>query len=139
MNRLAQRDKERHPMLIRKGDLVRVTSGRDRIPFKSKTSRVLSVDPVKMTVTVEHAHIIKRRTRPNPQKNIKGGIVEREAPIHISNVQLVCPACAKPTRIGQKPEWGTQTYTLADGSTVERKKILRKVRICRHCGATLEK
>ena len=112
----------RHKMSIRKGDQVRVVKGRDRDAFREKTARVLSVDPVSQTVTVEHAHIIKRHTRPNPSKNIKGGIVDREAPIHISNVRLVCPGCHKPTRIGHS--------TLADGS---------KVRICRGCGATLEK
>lgn len=107
---------------IRKGDLVRVMVGRDKEEFKSKTARVLSVDPSKGTVTVEHAHIIKRHTRPNPQKNIKGGIVERESPIHVSNVMLVCPSCNKPARIGHS--------VLPDGS---------KARTCRRCGATLEK
>jgi large subunit ribosomal protein L24 len=114
--------KIRQRVNIRKGDLVRVMKGRDRDTFRDKTSRVLSVDPVKMVVTVEHAHLIKRHTRPNPSKNIKGGIVEREGPIHISNVRLVCPGCHKPTRIGHS--------ILADGS---------KVRTCRRCGATLEK
>ena len=112
----------RHKVSIRKGDLVRVMKGRDREAFREKTSRVLSVDAVAMTVTVEHAHIIKRHTRPNPSKNIKGGIVEREGPIHISNVRLVCPGCHKPARIGHS--------VLVDGS---------KVRVCRRCGATLER
>lgn len=107
---------------IRKGDQVRVMAGRDRDAFKHKTSRVLSVDLEKGTVTVEHAHLIKRHTRPNPAKNIKGGIVEREAPIHISNVMLVCPGCNKPTRVGHS--------ALPDG---------HKVRVCRKCGATLDK
>jgi large subunit ribosomal protein L24 len=141
MSRLAQREKQRHPVLIRKGDLVRVMIGRDRAEFhqKAKTARVLSVDPVKMTVTVEQAHIIKRRTRPNPQKNIKGGIVEREAPIHVSNVRLVCPACARPTRIGHKIEWVSRMVTRADGSQVDLKKRRVVARICRRCGASLEK
>src|SRR5260370_33622808 len=60
---------------------------------------VLSVDPFKNTVTVEHAGVIKRHTRPNPSKNIKGGIIEREGAIHISNVLLVCPSCRKHTRV----------------------------------------
>ena len=107
---------------IRKGDMVRVMTGRDKEDFKNKVSRVLSVDPVKRTVTVEHAHMIKRHTRPNPAKNIKGGIVEREAPIHVSNVMLVCPGCNKPTRVGQT--------VLPDGT---------KARICRHCGTTLDR
>ncbi len=141
MNRLAQREKERHAILIRKGDMVRVMIGRDADRFKEKalTARVLSVDPVKQTVTVEQAQLIKRRTRPNPQKNVKGGIVEREAPIHISNVRLVCPSCSKPTRIGRKIEWVSRMVKRADGSEVDLKQ--RKVvgRICRRCGASLEK
>ena len=141
MSRLAERDKERHAILIRKGDMVRVMIGRDREEFKkkAKTARVLSVDPVKMTVTVEQAHMIKRRTRPNPQKNVKGGIVEREAPIHISNVRLVCPSCAKPTRIGHKIEWVSRQVTLADGTQADLKKRQVIGRICRKCGASLEK
>ncbi len=124
---------------IRKGDMVRVMSGRDKDAFKNKTSRVLSVDPVKKTVTVEHAHMIKRHTRPNPSKNIKGGIVEREAPIAISNVMLVCPGCNKPTRVGYKIDWETTQVTRNDGSVVERKKRHPAGRICRRCGSSLEK
>jgi large subunit ribosomal protein L24 len=103
---------------IRKGDQVRVMSGRDR----GKMGRVLSVDPHRRTVTVEHANIIKRHTRANPSKNVKGGIVEKEGPIRISNVLLVCASCAKHTRLGHK--------LMPDGT---------KVRICRRCGTTLEK
>ena len=112
----------RHKVTIRKGDLVRVMKGRDREAFREKTSRVLSVDAVAMTVTVEHAHIIKRHTRPNPQRNIKGGIVEREAALHASNVQLVCPECAAMTRVGHR--------FLNDG---------RKVRVCRKCEGVVDK
>ncbi len=111
-------DLVRHIVSIRKGDQVRVMTGRD----KGKTGRVLSVDPYKRTVTVEHASMIKRHTRPNPSKNIKGGIVEREGAIAISNVLLVCPGCNKHTRVAHA--------TLPDGT---------KVRTCRRCGATLEK
>ena len=108
----------RYKFSIRKGDQVRVMTGRD----KGKVGRVLSMDPVKGIVTVEHAHIIKRHTRPNPAKNIKGGIVDREGPIAISNVLLVCPGCNKHARAGHS--------LLPDGT---------EVRICRRCGATLEK
>ncbi len=103
---------------IRKGDTVRVISGRD----KGKTGRVLSVEREDRRLFVEHANMIKRHTRPNPAKNIKGGIVEREGPMAISNVMLVCPGCNKPTRIGHQ--------ALADGT---------RVRVCRRCGTTLEK
>lgn len=104
-------------MTIRHGDTVKVMAGRD----KGKTGRVLTVDPWKNRVTVEHAKIIKRHTRPNPQKNIKGGIIDKEGPIHASNVMLICPNCEKHTRAGQT--------TLSDGT---------KSRICRRCGKTME-
>jgi large subunit ribosomal protein L24 len=103
---------------IRKGDNVRVMTGKDA----GKNGRVLSVNPRKNTVIVEHANIIKRHTRPNPSKNIKGGIVEKEAPINVSNVMIVCSGCGKHARIGRN--------VLPDGS---------KVRVCKRCGTTLDK
>jgi large subunit ribosomal protein L24 len=115
---MRREEKVRHVVSIRKGDQVRVMTGRDA----GKTGRVLSVDPFQNTVTVEHAGIIKRHTRPNPAKNVKGGIVEREGAIHISNVLLVCPSCRRHARTGHA--------RLADGT---------RTRICRRCGATLEK
>jgi large subunit ribosomal protein L24 len=108
----------RHIINVRKGDNVRVMSGRDA----GKSGRVLSVNPSKNTVIVEHVQIIKRHTRPNPAKNIKGGIVEKEAPIRVSNIMVVCSSCGKHTRIGHN--------ILSDGS---------KVRVCKRCGTTLDK
>ncbi len=107
----------RAPLGIRHGDTVKVMSGRS----KGKTGKVLSVNPVKRTVTVERANIIKKHTRPNPSKNIRGGILDREGPIQISNVMLVCPGCGKHTRAGHT--------TLPDGA---------KVRVCRRCNQTFE-
>ena len=103
---------------IRKNDNVVVTTGKDR----GKSGRVVRLVPEKNRVVVEGVNIIKRHTRPNPQKNVKGGVVEREAPVHASNVQIVCPECGKPTRIGKR--------ILDDG---------RKVRICRKCDGVLDK
>ena len=103
---------------IRRGDTVKVVAGRD----KGKTGRVLSVNPRKGTVTVEHACIIKRHTRANPGKNIKGGIVDKEGPIHVSSVMILCPGCGKHARIGHA--------ILPDGT---------KARICRRCSTTLDK
>jgi len=108
----------RHTIQIRKGDNVKVLTGKDA----GKTGRVLSVNATKNTVVVEHVGIIKRHTRPNPSKNIKGGIVEKEGGIHVSNVMVVCGSCGKHTRVGHN--------ILPDGT---------KVRSCRHCKATLDK
>ena len=105
-------------MSIRKNDQVMVRAGKDR----GKKGRVLSVLPAKNRVVVEGVNLIKRHTRPNPQKNIKGGIVEREASIHASNVMLLDPDDNKPTRVGHK--------TLPDG---------RRVRIGRKSGAVVDK
>jgi large subunit ribosomal protein L24 len=102
---------------IRHGDVVKVMAGRS----KGKTGKVLSVNPLKRTVTVEHASIIKKHTRPNPSKNIKGGILEKEGPIHVSSVMLVCPGCGKHARVGHTK--------LPDGT---------KVRACRRCNTTFE-
>jgi large subunit ribosomal protein L24 len=81
---------------IRKNDTVEVISGKDR----GKRGRVIEVLPKEAKVRVEGVNRIKRHTKPNPQKNVKGGIVERENPIHVSNVALVDPKSDKPTRIG---------------------------------------
>jgi len=70
---------------LKKNDQVRVISGRD----KGKNGRVLSVDSRTNKALVEHIAMIKRHTRPNPAKQIKGGIAERESPIHVSNVKKV--------------------------------------------------
>ena len=87
---------------IRKGDLVQVISGKDR----GSHGKVLRVVPAKGRVVVEGVNLIKRATRPNPQKNIKGGIVEKEAAIAISNVMLRDPETGKPTRVGVRVEGG---------------------------------
>ena len=81
---------------IRKGDTVVVRSGRDR----GKQGKVLRVNVAKGTAIVERVNFLKKHTRPNPQKNIQGGILEREAPIRVDTLQLVCPSCNQPTRTG---------------------------------------
>ena len=83
---------------IRKNDTVVVTTGKDR----GKRGRVLKVVADKNRLVVEGVNFIKRHTKANPQRNIKGGIVEREASIDASNVQLVCPECGKRTRVGRQ-------------------------------------
>jgi large subunit ribosomal protein L24 len=101
---------------IRRNDNVKVITGRD----KGKEGRVLRVFPNDAKLLVEHVMIVKKHVRPNPQRNIKGGIAEQESRIAISNVQLVCPSCG-PVRIGHE--------TRGD----------RKVRVCKKCGTTLDK
>jgi large subunit ribosomal protein L24 len=82
---------------VKKGDKVVVIAGKD----KKKTGTVLAVFPKKQRVIVEGVNIVKRHMRPNP-KYPEGGIIEKEAPIHVSNVQLVDPKTGQPTRIGYK-------------------------------------
>ena len=105
---------------IKKNDNVKVISGRD----KGKTGRVLNVDDRKGKLLVEHVMMIKRHTRPNPSKQIKGGIAERESPIAVSNVMVMCPQCG-PARIGHL------VTTLPGGK-------VRRSRICRKCGQSLD-
>jgi large subunit ribosomal protein L24 len=82
---------------VKKNDIVVVVSGKDR----GKRGRVLQVLPAKSRVMVEGVNVVKRHTKPMPQRNIKGGIVEKEAPIHISNVMVIDPSTDKPTRVGR--------------------------------------
>jgi large subunit ribosomal protein L24 len=101
---------------IRRNDTVKVITGRD----KGKEGRVLRVFPADRKVLVEHVSMVKKHVRPNPQRNIQGGIAEQESRISISNVQLVCPTCG-PVRIGHEVRGD------------------RKVRVCKKCGTTLDK
>jgi large subunit ribosomal protein L24 len=107
---------------IKKNDTVKVISGRD----KGKTGRVLAVDRERGRLLVEHVMMVKRHTRPNPSRQIKGGIAEREGPIAVSSVMIVCPACNKPTRIGHHIDHA------AGGKA-------RRTRVCRKCGQTLDR
>jgi large subunit ribosomal protein L24 len=84
-------------MKVRKNDNIIVISGNSR----GKTGKVLKVFPETSRIIVEGVNIMKRHTRPN-QKNPQGGIVQREAPIHISNVMLLDPKTNEPTRVGTK-------------------------------------
>src|ERR1700686_4717996 len=106
---------------LKKEDQVKVIAGRS----KGKTGRVISIDRRRGTVLVEGVSMIKRHTRPNPSKQIKGGIAERESPIAVSNLMIVCPQCG-PVRIAHHME------TLPGGK-------IRRTRVCRKCGQTLER
>jgi large subunit ribosomal protein L24 len=101
---------------IRRNDTVKVITGRD----KGKEGRVLRVFPNDAKVLVEHVMLVKKHVRPNPQRNVKGGIAEQESRIALSNVQLLCATCG-PVRIGHEVRGD------------------RKVRVCKKCGTTLDK
>lgn len=107
---------------LKKDDTVKVIAGRDR----GKVGRILRVDRDTNKVLVEHVMMIKRHTRPNPAKQIKGGIAERENPIQASNVMVVCPGCNKAVRIAHHVE------NMPGGGR-------RRTRVCRKCGQTLDR
>jgi len=105
---------------IRKNDQVQVLAGRD----KGKSGRVLEVLPSAKRVFVEHVNMVKRHTKPNPAKQIRGGILEKEGPIAISNVALICDECG-PTRIQKRKK-------------AEGKKVVT-VRLCAKCEKVLDR
>jgi large subunit ribosomal protein L24 len=113
-------------MKIRKGDTVHVLSGKDR----GKQGRVIEARPREQRVLVENLNMIKRHTRPRPMSNPSrmgqqqiqpGGVIEKAAPLPLSNVMLVCPVCNRPTRVGVV----VKESTGAEGSR------RRRVRVCR--------
>jgi large subunit ribosomal protein L24 len=101
---------------IRKGDRVLVISGANR----GDTGRVLEVDPIKMTARVEGIRMVKKHQKPDRAKNQKGGIVEMEAPINISNLKIIDPTTGKAARVGRKVlEDGTIVrYAKGSGATL---------------------
>lgn len=103
---------------VKKGDTVVVLSGKDR----GKRGKVLRVIGAKAKAIVERVNLTKKHTRPNPSKNIKGGILEREAPVNLAKLQVICPNCNEAARTGShRTEEGDAT------------------RFCRKCNANLTK
>jgi large subunit ribosomal protein L24 len=102
---------------IKKGDQVVVLSGRE----KGKRGRVLSVNPDKGRALIENVNFVKRHTKANPQKNIKGGVLEREASLPLGKLMVVCKECQQPARVAHK--------TVEGG---------RKARVCKKCGSVLD-
>ncbi len=98
-------------LAIKKNDTILVVAGKE----KGKKGRVLSVMPSDNKLIVEKVNVIKRHMKPS-KKYSQGGIIEKEAPIHISNVMLICPRCNKPTKIAN--------ITFDDG---------KKSRVCKKC------
>jgi large subunit ribosomal protein L24 len=103
---------------LRKNDIVVVKKGKDR----GKSGKILAVFPEKNRVLVEKINFSKQFIRPDRSKNVQGGIMEKEAPIHVSNLMLFCSECSQGVRVRQK--------VLEDGT---------KVRICSKCEISLEK
>jgi len=102
---------------IRKDDKVMILAGKD----KGKIGKVLKILRKKDRILVEGANKVSRHTKANPYANQPGGIVEKEAPIHVSSVAVVCNACAKATRVGYRVN--------EDG---------KKVRFCKKCNETIQ-
>lgn len=102
---------KKHP-IIKKNDKVIILAGKEQ----GKIGNVLKVDIEKERVIVEKVNVVKRHSKPSAA-NAQGGIIEKEAPIHISNLMIICNKCAEPTRVGKS--------ILDDGS---------KVRVCKKCG-----
>ena len=100
---------------IRKNDTVKIIAGRGKNIKEGR--RVLAVLPEKGKVLVEGVKMVKKHVRPNPQKQIQGGIAEHESAIAISNVMVICPSCSKPTRVARD----------------------KGARVCKKCGTTLDK
>jgi large subunit ribosomal protein L24 len=101
---------------IHKDDNVLILAGKD----KGKIGKVIKVLRSKNKVVVEKANIVKKHAKPNPYANQPGGIVDKEMPVDISNVQFVCSACSQPTRLG---------YKITDDN--------KKVRYCKKCNETI--
>jgi large subunit ribosomal protein L24 len=116
--RTKKQDVNPHTPHLRKGDTVVVLSGKDA----GKQGRVLRVNATKATAIVERVNFTKKHTKPNPGKNIKGGILERESPIHVAKLQVICPSCNEAARLG--------SHRTEEGVAV---------RFCRKCKADLSK
>jgi large subunit ribosomal protein L24 len=117
---------------VRKDDTVQIIKGKDA----GKRGRVVEVQPSANRVVVENLNMIKRHQRPRPLSNanrmggpqiVPGGIVERPAPLNVSNVMVVCPTCKRPTRVG------TVVKTVKDKNV--------RIRMCKHadCGQEIDK
>lgn len=100
---------------VKKGDTVKILSGKD----KGKQGKIIHAFPKKAQVIVEDVNKVKRHTKPS-LKAPQGGIIAKEMPLNVSKVQLICPACNKPTRIAHKS---------VDG---------KNLRICKHCGEVVD-
>ena len=109
-------DKDKKSLHVKTGDRVVVTAGKD----KGKIGNIKKAIPAKSKVVVEGVNMVTKAQRPQPMLGIQGGLIKKEAPLEVSNVMVVCPACEKPTRI---------KHSVVDG---------KKVRVCKKCGEQLD-
>ena len=114
-------NKEEHKFSLRKNDLVQVIAGKE----KGKTGKILKLDAKSGRVTVEKTNMVMRHTKPTAQQT--GGIVEKELPIHYSNVLMLCPKCNRGVRHG---------YEITQKSASQPR--TKKIRICKRCGEKLD-
>ncbi len=110
-------------LFVKKGDTVQVISGKD----KGLKGKVIQADPESSRILVEGANRIKKHTRvsQSARGSSQGGIVTQEAPVHVSNVQVVCPACGKASRIGHRrsePDGNGKTHS---------------IRVCKRCNGDI--
>jgi large subunit ribosomal protein L24 len=105
-------------LALKKGDIVMIKKGKD----KGKTGKILVLLPEKKKVIVEKINFIKEFIRPDRSKNVQGGIMEKEAPLSISNVMIYCSECGQGVRMKRK--------VLEDGS---------RIRVCQRCELSIEK
>lgn len=110
-------------MNVKKGDTVLVISGKD----KGKQGKILVAIPDQQRVVVEGAAMITKHVKPRRQGE-PGGRIEKEGTIHVSNVQLVCPKCSKPTRVGH----------VIEEVEISGKKTMKSLRVCKKCGAKID-
>ncbi len=110
-------------LFVKKGDTVQVIAGKD----KGLTGKVIQADPETSRILVEGANRIKKHTKvtQSARGSQQGGIVTQEAPVHVSNVQVVCPSCGKPSRIGHR-----RSEADANGKT-------HSVRVCKRCNGDI--
>lgn len=102
---------------VKRNDTVYILAGKDR----GKTGKVLKVLTSDSRAIVEGLHMVQKHTRANPQRNVKGGILPKESPVHLSNLMVVCKRCNKHARVGFSH--------MPDG---------RKVRVCKNCNELLD-
>jgi large subunit ribosomal protein L24 len=110
-------------LFVKKGDTVQVIAGKD----KGLKGKVIQADPETSRILVEGANRIKKHTKvtQSARGSQQGGIVTQEAPVHVSNVQVVCPTCGKPSRIGHR-----RSEADANGKT-------HSVRVCKRCNGDI--